>query len=744
MTVPSCIRPPLLKRLLLLFLFSWYYSVTITAWTSEMIRIGPQNGHVESNGRTRRIRSSLLVSTSSSTRSIPPQTLLRISPSSSPPSHPYNLQQPLQLEQHRDMQRLSSWARSQGVVLADGIQLTEDTVGDWSLRTSKGFERGSSIMSVPSHLILSSDVNDDSFLRNVHAWMVEMGTQSQQDYLPEYMLVYKIIQEVYLGKNSQWYEWLQCLPRTFSTGLYLDELERYQVERMAGKYIRSQDSQYHDCLSLIQKLISSQGTNADDLIPTDFYQWMIEFQHNDNNDDDDEDLSFNNLVRWAFTVVFTRSWRSPDRKHAQIVPLGDLANHDSQLANLQPSFRQKDGAFQFYTTNDIDVVEPTSLGNLYLSYGLSYAPARYLVLFGFCDVTAAYIDAQLDFLEDDDSSDDNYSGMNGGKWPTTLDPSQLVVSTTNGALSEDVWIAFLYKVLYENDPEMIPKIRNAFADDDDHDSGDMLLEQLLETWEWKIGMEIKAHYQRLMETDFTLIIASEYDLAEHPNLSMIINYNLFIREAYLNVLKHVNTFIAQSMEFQEISDSKGKNKEEDVDIAAKRASSIFGFKNDVSEILNEPSKNSYPSETSLNILRPMGDLSSQQSFSSSYSTYSQRKKTYPSAYTSTTDRLGDISTECFESQPNSFDQTSQERIDAMTMYTQSLVLDQRGNPRQTEDDSDNQYATNDGQEQPQRESNATYQLPVSSESLETDASPNQEYYTSTNYDQEFDTSYYSI
>jgi hypothetical protein len=33
-------------------------------------------------------------------------------------------------------------------------------------------------------------------------------------------------------------------------------------------------------------------------------------------------------------------------------------------------------------------------------------------------------------------------------------------------------------------------------------------------------------------------------------------------------------------------------------------------------------------------------------------------------------------------------------------------------------------------------------LPVSSESLETDTSPNQEYYTSTN-DQEFDTSYNS-
>lgn len=105
-------------------------------------------------------------------------------------------------------------------------------------------------------------------------------------------------------------------------------------------------------------------------------------------------------------------------------------------------YHQTDDAFQFYTTSEIKEVGSGSLGNLYLSYGLSYAAAQYLVLFGFADVTAAYINACLDFVEDNDSSNFDSSGLNS-KWPTVIYRSQLVVSTSNGALLEDVWIAFL-------------------------------------------------------------------------------------------------------------------------------------------------------------------------------------------------------------------------------------------------------------------------------------------------------------
>ena len=518
-------------------------------------------------GRSGVLENSLLWSyrirqTESSLQRISHKTLLNLS-TGSIPTYSKSKQQNQSLERQgksRDMASLAEWSRSCGIALADGIELTEDLLGDWSLSTTKSIEPGTSILTVPSEMILTSDINGDSQLpyyneidmQNVRAWMkfeLETGPQAKQDYLPEYMLVYKLIQEVFLNTSSRWYPWIQSLPTQFSTGLFLDDVERSYAERMTD-YLRVQGSQYQACLEIFQKLphVSQEAEGSKRvLIPTKFREWMLSLQQ----DSIHPETCFDSLVKWAFTIVFTRSWRSPDKKQAQIVPVGDLANHDSQFANLKPGFRKTDDAFQFFVTNAIDIDVAAPAPKLYLSYGLTYSPARFLVLFGFCDVTAAFIDAKLDFVE---SSDDD-------KWPTILEPSQLVVSTLNGALSEEVWIAFLCKMLEENDPDTLLLIRDAF-DDDSRERGEKLVEKELEKWELKVGMEIKAHYEKLLETDFMPIDVGEKDLVEHPNLSMIVNYNLFMRETYLRVLEHINLFLAQGTEFQQLSTPKVMNANE--------------------------------------------------------------------------------------------------------------------------------------------------------------------------------------
>eukprot|EP00536_Pseudo-nitzschia_multiseries_P016237 jgi/Psemu1/45402/gm1.45402_g len=522
---------------------------------------------------------------------------------------PFMRQESVEAEtKSRDMGSLSDWARRCQVVFADGIELTEDALGDWSLISTKFVEQGTPVLTVPSQVILTSVISGDSFMpyynekdmENICAWMeteLEKGSQSKQDYLPEYMLVYKLIREVYLGSKSRWYDWWKSLPTTFSTGLYLDEVERNHVERMTGDFIRVQGLQFKACLELFQKLLHSNSNESP--IPTEIHQWMLGLEKIGK----EERSRFDDLVKWAFTIVFTRSWRSPDRQHAQIVPLGDLANHDSQLANLKPGFRQTDGAFQFFVTNDVDADGPVN--PLYLSYGLTYVPARYLVLFGFCDVTAGYIDANLVFVGDNDS----------GKWPTTLEPSELVISTTNGALAEEVWLAFLYKVLEVKEPEVLSEIREAFAGGDKA-RGNKFLEHVLETWECEVGMEIQSHYQRLLETDFTPISVTKNDLAEHPNLSMIINYNLFVRETYLSVLEHVNMFLTQYQDFQEMSASgakmpSGKLGTED---STSEKKSILHFKYDsnkkATEILEFPTEDTLEKKLPTISLRPEGESAS--------------------------------------------------------------------------------------------------------------------------------------
>lgn len=468
----------------------------------------------------------------------------------------------------RDMEPLATWALDWGVILADGLQLTESSVGDWTLSLTEPFKQGSPLLTVPSHVILSSDIQDDAYLpyyddnemRNVYTWMaIEMGDEQptfQQNYLPEFMLIFKIMREVYLGKNSRWYSWWQSLPQTFSTGLYLDDVERKFVECMAGEFLYTQELQHKAFLGLMRRLLAAQENRT--IIPEGFYAWLRESQQL--IDGKGQNL-FESLVRWAFTVVFTRSWRSPDRQHAQIVPLGDLANHNSQMANLQPLFRPVDGAFQFYLTKDAVDVSELAPSDLYLSYGLSHNPGRYLVLFGFCDISAPYVDARIDFLEDEvDNSIASSSSDLGTEWPMGyLDQSRLVISTSSGSLSEEVWIAFLYKVLRENDPEELARVRAAFdgvySFGITTTDGDGMVDKLLERWESTLATEMRAHYQNIMETDFAPIVVTEQDLLDHPNLSMIVNYNLFMRECFIGVLRYLNTFLDPADTMQNMSTS---------------------------------------------------------------------------------------------------------------------------------------------------------------------------------------------
>ncbi|KAG7355693.1 hypothetical protein IV203_000379 [Nitzschia inconspicua] len=463
------------------------------------------------------------------------------------------------------MEPLSTWALDWGVVLAEGLQLTEDSVGDWTLTITEPFEQGYPLLTVPSHVILTSDIQDDAYLpyydendmRTVYTWMaVEMGEKQptfQQNYLPEFILIFKVMREVYLGKNSRWYAWWQSLPQTFATGLYLDDIERKFVDCMAGEFLYTQDLQHKAFVGLMRRLLNAQESRK--IIPDGMYTWLRQSQHL--IDGNGQNL-FESLVKWAFTVVFTRSWRSADRQHAQIVPLGDLANHDSQLANLRPLFRPVDGAFQFYLTRDLMNVSELLPGKLYLSYGQSYCPARYLVLFGFCDVSAPYVDAHIDFLEDEEDIANKDLENDGNLWPMRyLDQTCLVISTKSGAMSEEVWIAFLYKVLREKDPEELSMLRKSFESGHLAPTvdGDELVAKLLEKWELTLTSEIRAHYQRLLETDFAPIIVTEQDLLEHPNLSMIVSYNLFMRECFIGVLQHLSEISDPAIPMQDMSTS---------------------------------------------------------------------------------------------------------------------------------------------------------------------------------------------
>jgi len=198
------------------------------------------------------------------------------------------------------------------------------------------------------------------------------------------------------------------------------------------------------------------------------------------------------------------------------------------------------------------------------------------------------------------------------------------------------------------------------------------LEHVLETWEWEVGMEIQSHYERLLKTDFAPISVIENDLAEHPNLSMVINYNLFVRETYLGVLEHIRVFLTQCKDFQEMSASKG-NKEVGTSGTTDRRSdknSVLHFQHNLTKQSNRAAKSSTDTTLTKKIptdsLRPNGESVSTK-FVSSEPTNTGSTGNWDQQYNYLTQE-----SQKFNTQSHSYGQKSQKRINATTTTSFSV------------------------------------------------------------------------
>lgn len=449
------------------------------------------------------------------------------------------------------MESLSVWALGKGVLLAPGIQLLEETAGEWSVSITKPCQAGAAIVTVPSEMILKSwATGHDRELQEVGEW-IELKLQSfpnVQSFLPEFLLALRLIYEVYLDDKSRWHAWLRSLPTTFSTGLYWDSVELSYVERMAGNYLKAQKMQFEAFSQLMYRLVDGNGNDIHSLIPDDFSRWL-RHQTNQSN-------QFHSLLQWAFSIVFTRSWRTPDGKNATIVPLGDMMNHGSPRANLQPNIRASDKALQLCLTRDIpaDTVSEQCPSPLYLSYGFGHLPARYLVVFGFCDMSAFYVDAHLEFLEQEHATVENGSNATSFQWASILDPRTMLISTSTGAMTEEVWLAFLYLVLQEEYADKLDYLQQRFGGEDITDEQILeFLDNMLLQHEVKVAMKMKNHYQKLLKADYQEIVVTDQDLRQHPNLPLILNYNMHMRETFMKVISYIDDFMKKAKAIESIS-----------------------------------------------------------------------------------------------------------------------------------------------------------------------------------------------
>ena len=121
---------------------------------------------------------------------------------------------------------MEQWATQQcGAQKLQGVELysADDGSGtaDWSLHTQSFIPAGTVVLYVPSAMVISTDDVTDEYFGQVEAAenaLVEMDAKAGLR-LPLFRLLIKILAEYEKGAESEYYLWLNSLPRQFYNGV---------------------------------------------------------------------------------------------------------------------------------------------------------------------------------------------------------------------------------------------------------------------------------------------------------------------------------------------------------------------------------------------------------------------------------------------------------------------------------------------------------------------------------------------
>lgn len=199
----------------------------------------------------------------------------------------------------RDIGTMDEWITTYGVQKADGFQLTMSQDGnDVQAITNQDLPAGQPVLFVPTGMILRGEAARQE-MGSIESAEELFGRLRVTENLPEFYLFLKILKEYELGQQSPWYPWLNSLPRYFSNG----------------------SSMTHFCCKECLPPLVGNLANQERIRFIQFFralQFVQFFQSRDTNTN-------RALAKWAFAVVSTRSFPSPDGD-SQLVPMADMVS----------------------------------------------------------------------------------------------------------------------------------------------------------------------------------------------------------------------------------------------------------------------------------------------------------------------------------------------------------------------------------------------------------------------------------
>ena len=413
----------------------------------------------------------------------------------------------------RNVPTFEEWAVNNGAQKMEGLEFyTEDEL-DWQAYTTVDIPAGTTILYVPSTMVLSSPYIEEELKA-----MSDGGVAAAADQLnriggginaPEFYLFVKMLVEYEQEESSPFHAYFDGMPRLYFNAVSMTDFCYECLPPLVFSLSRAERVKFDYLCQVLPKV---------DIISDRLKQ--------------DKDV-----LKWAFNAVLTRSIEAKDGqgKGIAMVPMADMFNHGTDT-EVEVAF-DEEGNCMVYTTTDVAANAP-----LRMSYASATNPSYLFARYGFMDDTS--LASFCNIMDIKKNPDNEEMG---------LDFTKMLFYHDTGDISEEVFDVVLYdKVLtnvkYHPDVETY---RNQLYDA--HMTGDVATKQAIhDQFRFETLSEIKKHVDTFLNSLENLAKKSEgKSLEEHPRLPLILAHNEFVKQPFLSVKWNLDALVEQYEGVQE-------------------------------------------------------------------------------------------------------------------------------------------------------------------------------------------------
>jgi hypothetical protein len=385
----------------------------------------------------------------------------------------------------REVNAMEQWAQENGAQKAPGVELFSEDGSNFQYITQSGVGAGQTVLYVPSNLVISSYAAEYEFGQSLKGAedivvAIDEGTRAR---LPLFRLMIKILAEYEKGQSSQFFPWLNSMPRQFYNGVSMTDACFNCLPPYAGWLASSERQNYANFAGAIR-----QGG----YLPLR-----------------DETINNEQVLKWAYNIALTRFhevWMPARAK--LIAPIVDMINHGSQ-ANCDIQV-DNEGNFNVMAVYDIPPGSP-----LTISLGDPTNPTPLFAQYGFLPNDCATIFCKAMHLNDQIEE-------------LGYDFKDLLIQTQSGDIAPKVWDIFLLDILQKNDQGTADQFYAACKMNDEGTK-----KQFHDQYFGYTLQALKDHvYGILRDVEQLTAQAQSYDVRTHPRVPVIVAHNNLVQQTF--------------------------------------------------------------------------------------------------------------------------------------------------------------------------------------------------------------------